>query len=314
MRSRSPSIQSRTATFLLKRLLKREQAQDSSVKTVRRAVNTFMWLTPRQSGVKVFQSRQSQLPGEWVVCPQAEAGRLVLYLHGGGYLFGSPPSHRPLTTRLSRLSGSRVLALRYRLAPEHTFPGAVEDAARAYCTLISQGVLPEKIVLAGDSAGGGLALATLIYLKQRCVPLPAGAICFSPWTDLAVTGESVRKNAERCAMFKEEALHRAARQYLGKVSPYHPLASPLYANLEGLPPLLIHVSDSELLTDDSCRIAEVARVAGVKVRLDVYTNQPHVWQLFSLLPEAMDSLRRAASSIKEWTTGVRPAVATLLPS
>lgn len=314
MRSRAPSIQSRTATFLLKRLIKREQAQGSSVGTVRRAVNTFMWLTPRQSGVKVFQSRQAQLTGEWIVCPEAEAGRLVLYLHGGGYFFGSPQSHRPLTTRLSRLSCSRVLALRYRLAPEHPFPGAVEDAARAYCTLLSQGVLPDKMVLAGDSAGGGLALATLVYLKDRGVPLPAGAICFSPWTDLAVTGESVRRNAEHCAMFQEQALHRAARQYLGEVSPYHPLASPLYANLEGLPPLLIHVSDSELLTDDSRRIVDVAGVAGVQAQLEVYTEQPHVWQLFSLLPEAADSLYKAANAIKAWTAPAKPAVATLLPS
>ena len=314
MRSRAPSIQSRTATFLLKRLVKREQAQDSSVGTVRRAVNTFMWLTPRQSGVKVFPSRQAQLPGEWVVCPQAEAGRLVLYLHGGGYFFGSPQSHRPLTTRLSRLSASRVLALRYRLAPEHPFPSAIEDAARAYCTLLSQGVLPEKIVLAGDSAGGGLALATLLSLKDHGVPLPAGAICFSPWTDLAVTGESVHRNADRCAMFQEGALHRAARQYLGGVSPYHPLASPIYANLEGLPPLLIHVSDTELLTDDSRRIVEYARLAGVQARIEVYPDQPHVWQLFSLLPEALDSLQKAATAVKEWTGAFRPAVATLLRS
>ena len=312
MRSRSPSIQSRTTTFLLKRLIKRERAQDSSVPTGRRAVNTFMWLTPRQSGVKVFQSRQSQLPGEWVVCPQAEAGRLVLYLHGGGYFFGSPQSHRPLTTRLSRLSGSRVLALRYRLAPEHPFPGAIEDAARAYCTLLSQGVPPGKMVVAGDSAGGGLALATLVYLKDRGVPLPAGAICFSPWTDLAVTGESVRRNSEQCAMFQAQALHRAAKQYLGDVSPFHPLASPIYANLEGLPPLLIHVSDSELLTDDSRRIVEFARVAGVQASLEVYADQPHVWQLFSLLPEAVDSLQKAAEAIKGWTA--TPKVAVPLPS
>ncbi len=312
MRSRSPSIQSRTTTFLLKRLIKRERAQDSSVPTVRRAVNTFMWLTPRQSGVKVFSSRQHQLPGEWVVCPQAEAGRLVLYLHGGGYFFGSPQSHRPLTTRLSRLSGSRVLALRYRLAPEHPFPAAIEDAARAYCTLLSQGVPPGKMVVAGDSAGGGLALATLVYLKDRGVPLPAGAICFSPWTDLAVTGESVHRNSEQCAMFQEQALHRAAKQYLGEISPFHPLASPIYANLEGLPPLLIHVSDSELLTDDSRRIVEFARIAGVQASLEVYSDQPHVWQLFSMLPEAIDSLQKAADAIKGWTA--TPTVAIPLPS
>lgn len=279
---------------------------------VRRAVNTFMWLTPRQSGVKVFTSRQRDLPGEWVVCPEAEAGRVVLYLHGGGYFFGSPQTHRPLTTRLSRLSGSRILALRYSLAPEHRFPRAVEDAAHAYCTLLKQGVMPGKVVLAGDSAGGGLTIATLVHLKDRGIPLPAGAVCFSPWTDLAMTGDSVKTNAQDCAMFCESALFRAAGQYLGQVSPYHPLASPLYANLTDLPPLLVHASSSELLVDDSRRIVEFARSAGVQAELELYSEQPHVWQLFSLLPEARDSLKKAAQAIRRWTES-RP-VGVLLPS
>jgi epsilon-lactone hydrolase len=304
-----PSVQSRTATFLLKRLVKSDQAH--GVVTVRRAVNAFMRLSPRQNGVKVFKSKQRDLPGEWVVCPEAEAGRVVLYLHGGGYFFGSPQSHRPLTTRLSRLSSSRILALRYRLAPEHRFPHAVEDAARAYCTLLSQGVLPSKIVLAGDSAGGGLTLSTLVRLREQQIPMPAGAICFSPWTDLAITGNSVQANADGCAMFHEASLYRAAHQYLGDVSPYHPLASPLYANLKGLPPLLVHASDSELLTDDSRRIVAFAKEAGVCAELELYPGQPHVWQLFSLLPEARDSLQKAANAIRRWTSSGSSTLALL---
>jgi len=277
---------------------------------VRSAVNTFMQFTPRQTGVKVFAGKQAGLPGDWVVCPAAEAGRVVLYLHGGGYFFGSPRTHRPLTTRLARLSASRVLALRYRLAPEHPFPSAVEDAVLAYNTLLNQGVSPKRIVVAGDSAGGGLALATLVKLKERQVPLPSGALCFSPWTDLAVTGKSVKLNAESCAMFSEEALRRAARQYLGDFSPFHPLASPLYANLEGLPPLLVHVSDTELLADDSMRLVDFARQAGVNAHLEIYHDQPHVWQLFPLLPEATDSLQKAAQAVKDWTS--RPALTRVI--
>ena len=306
------SVQSRTATFLLKRLVKSDQAHGSSVVTVRRAVNTFMRLAPRQTGVKVFASLQPDLPGEWVVCPQAEAGRVVLYIHGGGYFFGSPQSHRPLTTRLARLSASRILSLKYRLAPEHRFPLAVEDATRAYCTLLAQGIRPDKLVLAGDSAGGGLVLSTLLRLKEQKVPLPAGSVCFSPWTDLAITGDSVKQNAEECAMFCESALKRAASQYLGELSPFHPLASPLYANLEGLPPLLVHASDSELLTDDSRRIVEFAKEAGVRAELEIYSGQPHVWQLFSLLPEAQDSLQKAALAIRRWTD-CAPALLARVP-
>lgn len=295
-----PSLGSRTTTFLLKRLVKSPSAQDKSVVSVRRAVNAFTQITPRQPGVKIWNSEARGLTGEWVVPPKADDGRLIFYIHGGGYFFGSPQTHRPMTTRLAKLSKSRLFALQYRLAPENKFPAPIEDSVGVYCELLGRGYDPKKIVVAGDSAGGGLTLATLVALKEQGIPMPAGAVCFSPWTDLAVTGESVAKNARICAMFREEGLVRAAEQYLADVDPRHPLASPLYADLSGLPPLLIHASDTELLMADSQRIAEKARAAGVLVELELFRDQPHVWQIFSLLPEAKDSLKKASEMIRCW--------------
>jgi epsilon-lactone hydrolase len=214
---------------------------------------------------------------------------VVLYLHGGGYLFGSPKTHRQVLIAMARAFDSPVFGLYYRLAPEHPFPAAVEDAARAYQWLL--GRFPNtKLVLAGDSAGAGLALATAIGARDTGQRQPAAIVGFSPYADLAVTGESIEANAKTCAMFTPRGVREAAAIYLHGADPRDPRASPLYADLRGLPPMLLFASQHEILRDDTLRLAERARAAGVDVQLVVRDGLPHVWPVFvTLLPEARDA-------------------------
>jgi acetyl esterase/lipase len=283
-------------SFALRRLVKARAHNQVDIGTVRAWVNTLMGLHFLSgTGVTIRDFTDSGLRGEWLTPPGEPGGRVLLYLHGGGYFFCSPRTHRPVTVNLCRRARAYTLALRYRLAPEHPFPAALEDAVGAYLWLLDMGYHPAQIGLAGDSAGGGLALATLVYLRDSGLPLPAAAVCFSPWTDLAGTGRSLDANDEMCAMFSAQAIRRGAQIYLAGADPRSPLVSPLYADLRGLPPLLLHVSDSEVLLDDSTRLAEKAREAGVPTRLKVWPRQPHVWQLFApVLPEGRQSLQEAA--------------------
>jgi monoterpene epsilon-lactone hydrolase len=230
---------------------------------------------------------------EWIVAPNAEADRVILYLHGGGYVMGSINTHRAMIARISRAAQARVLALEYRLAPEHPFPAAVDDATAAYRWLLAQGYQPNKIVISGDSAGGGLTFATLVALRDSNIPLPAAAVPISPWTDLAATGASIKSRAEVDPMVGREGLHPMAQHYAGEADLKDPLVSPLYAELAGLPPLLIHVGDSEVLLDDSTRIAERALAAGVDVTLEVWPEMIHVWHVFAkILPEGQQAIDR----------------------
>jgi epsilon-lactone hydrolase len=243
----------------------------------------------------------SPRPGEWVerVDAAREHRRTILYLHGGGYYFCSPETHRSITLALATGAEARVFVPAYRLAPEHRFPAAIEDAVAAYRDLLASGTAPARIVVAGDSAGGGLALATLLSLRDAGDPLPAAVVLFSPWTDLAATGASLRANDKRDPMFSGETVAQAALIYLGDAAPTNPLASPLYAELMGLPPLFIQASNSEVLLDDSTRLAEKATRAGVTVSFRVWRKLPHVWQFFTpFLPEARQALAETTDFIK----------------
>ncbi|MDQ8160281.1 MAG: alpha/beta hydrolase [Gemmatimonadota bacterium] len=231
--------------------------------------------------------------GELVDWPGAATDApVLLYLHGGGYIACSPETHRPLVSTLVRRVRGRAFVPRYRLAPEHPFPAALEDAKAAYRYLLDeQGVAPSQLIIAGDSAGGGLALALTLAVRDAGWPLPAGVVAFSPWTDLAATGRSLDENTERCAMFAGDTIRRAARFYVGDADPTLPLLSPLYGDFRGLPPMLVHASEDEVLRDDAIRVAAAARAAGVSVELDLWPHVPHVWQFFStVLPEARASL------------------------
>jgi acetyl esterase/lipase len=251
-------------------------------------------------GWRLRESTDPSVRGEWVERENASpTRRLVLYLHGGGYFFCSPRTHRPITYGLAAGADVTLFALDYRLAPEHRFPAALDDAVAAYRTLVSDGFAPERIAIAGDSAGGGLALATLLALRDAGTPLPAAAVLFSPWTDLAATGETLVTNDRSDVMFYGRGIAPAARYYLGDAAPDTPLASPLYGDLQGLPPLLIQASDSEVLLDDSRRLAEKAARAGVPVEVKTWRKTPHAWQLFSpFLPEARAALSEAGGFIR----------------
>lgn len=243
------------------------------------------------------------VPAEWISAPGAVDDRVILYLHGGGYVLGSVNTHREMIIRLSRAASARVLALNYRLAPEHPFPAAVEDATAAYRWLLSQGVEPNRVVVAGDSAGGGLTVAALVAIRDAKMPVPAAGVCLSPWVDLEGIGESMTTKAKVDPMVQKEGLLGMAQLYLNGKDPRTPLAAPLYADLRGLPPLLIHVGEAETLLDDSTRIAEKAKAAGVKVDLEVWPEMVHVWQLFApILPEGQQAVEKIGKFIREQVT------------
>ncbi|MFJ5228557.1 alpha/beta hydrolase [Kitasatospora sp. NPDC088391] len=221
-------------------------------------------------------------------------GRL-LYLHGGGYVVGSPDTHAGLAGELARRAGLDAVSPDYRLAPEHVFPAAVDDGLAAYRELLETGVDPRSLVLAGDSAGGGLVLATLLAARAAGLPQPAAAALFSPWVDLTLGGGSLRGKADADPIFAEEDLRAYAAHYLGDADPEDPLASPALADLTGLPPLLIQVGANELLLDDAVRLAARAGADDVDVTLEIGGNLPHVFQHhYGRLPEADAALDRAA--------------------
>ncbi|MBX5465774.1 MAG: alpha/beta hydrolase [Clostridia bacterium] len=284
------SVESQAMRQML--LRQREAARGAappSVEEQRRQLDAMGGLLPLAPDVVVRPAESGGVPGEWIDAPGARADRVLLYLHGGAYSMGGPASHRSLVARLARAAAARGLLVDYRLAPEHRFPAAVEDAVAAYRGLLAAGLEPGRIVLAGDSAGGGLAVATLVALREAGQPLPAGAALLSPWTDLAGTGETLRTRAERDPWIDPSGIGGAARLYLGEEDPRHPLASPLYAELGGLPPLLIHVGEDEVLLDDARRLAERARAAGVEVTLRVWPEMWHVFQAFPM-PEAEEAI------------------------
>jgi acetyl esterase/lipase len=240
------------------------------------------------------------VPGEWVVAPATDADGVLLFLHGGGYNAGSCVTHRAMAARLARAARVRVLQIDYRLAPEHPCPAAIEDAARAYRWLLGQGIAPQQIAIGGDSAGGGLALATLTELRDTGAQLPAAAFLLSPWLDMALTGESMQTRAQLDPLSSYEGLHAAAQLYLAGRDPSDPQASPLYADLRGLPPLLIHVGDHEVLLSDATRLAERAQAAGVQAQLEIWDAMWHVWHVWADdLPEARDATTRIGAFVRQ---------------
>jgi len=226
------------------------------------------------------------VPSEWVEWQGAPEDSVILYFHGGGYVFGDPDSHRDIAWRLGKESASKVLVVDYRLAPEHRFPAAVDDAAASYRWLLQQGFAPDRIAVAGDSAGGGLAVALMVTLKNLGIDLPKVAVLMSPWVDLAMTGTSMVDNAKSDVMLSPEAISIFASYYLGDTNPKAPLASPVFADLSGLPPTLVLVGSKEVLLSDSETLVEKIHTAGGDARLSVWPKMPHVFPILaSVIPE-----------------------------
>jgi acetyl esterase/lipase len=243
------------------------------------------------------------VPAEWIYDPEAAADRVLLYLHGGGYMIGSMRTHRVPLSRLSRAAGVRVLGLEYRLAPENPFPAALEDSVAAYRWLLSEGCDPGKITIGGDSAGGGLTMAVLVALRYLGEPMPAAGICLSPWVDLEGTGESMNTKAEEDPIVQREMLEFMTDLYVGNRDRRAPLAAPLYADLRGLPPLLIQVGTAETLLDDSKRLADRAKAAGVEVDLQIWDDMVHVWHLFApVLPEGQQAIEDIGEFVRRRTS------------
>ena len=279
---------------------KDQPTAETTVQADRLAWEAAVEPTNRMLDVVVTPVAVGNLLGEWVTPPQATEAGVVLFLHGGGYNAGSPRTHRALAAHLAQAARVPVFLPDYRLAPEHPFPAAVEDAAIAYRWLLQQGIGARQIVIGGDSAGAGLAAAALVKLRDDGVALPAAAFLISPWVDLALTGASIHTRAELDPLTTYHALHRAARYYVHDCDAQHPLASPVYANLTGLPPLLIQVGDHELLLNDATRLADQARAVGVDVQIEVWDEMWHVWHAWAdELPEARAALANIATWIEK---------------
>lgn len=274
---------------------------EQTIEQNRAGFEAMAQMFPAPAGTQSEKVTANGVPAEWITGPGAEGAGTLLYLHGGGYVIGSVNTHRGLVSRLSTASGMRALSADYRLAPEHPFPAAVDDAVAAYRWLLANGAQPETTVIAGDSAGGGLTFATLVALRDAGEPLPAAAVALSPWVDLEGIGESMTTNAAGDPMVQKAGLQQMAQVYLGGADPRTPLAAPLYADLVGLPPLLIQVGTAETLLDDSNRIAAKAKAAGVEVTLEPWEDMIHVWQIFPV-PEADQAIERLGQFIRQKTS------------
>ena len=239
------------------------------------------------------------VPAEWTTTPAADPTRAILFLHGGGYISGSIVSHRHMIAQAGREAEARTLALGYRLAPEHPFPVALEDALSGYRYLLSEGFAPEHIVIAGESAGGGLAVAALVSLRDQGMPLPGGTWCSSPWVDLEMTGATMTTKAAVDPLIQRNYLLELATLYLNGVDPRTPLASPLHADLRGLPPMLIQCGSAETLLDDALRLAGVAAVADVRTTLQIWPDMIHAWHLFhAQLAEGRSALAEVGAFVR----------------
>lgn len=299
------SIQSTIANFVLRYQMKRKGESPINVPKTRHVINKMAKKYPPPPKdithtPVAAQPAHALCSAEWLSVAQPK--RTVLYFHGGGYFFCGLETHRPTCAYMARTAQARVLSVDYRMAPEHVFPAAVDDAVAWWKELLRQGAKPDEVVFAGDSAGGGLALACLVASRDQGLPLPAGAVLFSPWSDLSCSGETMKTLAKADVMFNAELLPEAAAMYLGDKPADTPLASPLFADLRGLPPLMIHASKHEILLADSTRLHANAQKAGVKSELHLKAKMPHVWPTMLMLPEARQTLKACGEFIARVTS------------
>jgi len=273
--------------------------RDVPIANMRRRLALIEPIVPRPpAGTKTTTIDIDGINAVETLVRQARTDRCVLYFHGGGYSFGSAPLVRDFTWRLGVATGASVLYFDYRLAPEHPFPAAIEDASKVYHWLVGR-MNPARIVFVGDSAGGGLVIATLHKMRDEGFALPRAAVAISPWTDLALTGASLQRNAKSDPMMDVKRLPAFVRHYLGQADPRHPYASPLYGDAAGLPPMLIQVGSDEILRDDAIRMAAKLRQAGCDVELEEWPRMPHVWHHYArLIPEGRRAIERIGAFVQ----------------
>ncbi len=255
---------------------------------------------PLPEGVKIEEINVDGVHAEWQIVPGAKDDKVILYFHGGGMVLMSPRTHRALTIEIAKLTKMRVLSVDYRLAPEHPFPAPLEDCVKSYKWLLTQGIKAENIVIAGDSAGGNLTLTTLIKLRDEGIPLPAGVVALSPATDFTDSSKTFYENAETDPILADRGVFWWLAAFLAGSDPSNPLISPLFADLKGLPPILIQVSTSEMLYDHSTRFIEKAKKSGVDANLQEWKDSIHVFQGFGLydLPEAKEAITKIGDFIQ----------------
>lgn len=272
---------------------------DATVEDQRRHFDLVASLFGPDEDVRFEPVDAGGVKAEWCFPPNAGRVGTIFYLHGGAYTIGSPMTHRGIVSMLARAADLRAFSVDYRLAPENPFPAAVDDALTAYRWMLGSGVSPETAAVAGDSAGGGLALALLLALRDARDPLPACSVVISPWTDLAGTGHSLSSRAAADPILTPKLLHRSAAAYLRDADPRNPLASPLYGDLHGLPPLLIHAADADIIRDDATRFAKRAEAAGVDVTLKLAPDMVHVWHYFaSVIPEGREAIEEIGAFVR----------------
>jgi monoterpene epsilon-lactone hydrolase len=284
-------------------MLRNQPVLDSAtVADMRAGMEDMAGGAPLPEGTTIKVVDAGGVSAEWVSVAGASGDAVLLYLHGGGYCIGSINTHRGMAARLAQACRARALNLDYRLAPEHPHPAAVDDAVAAYRWLLDRGVAPAQIVLGGDSAGGGLVMATLLALRDAGHPLPVAGFCLSPWVDLECSGETMTTKADVDPMVGKDGLTEMAAAYAGDHELRHPLVSPLHADLSGLPPLLIQVGTAETLLDDAVRLADRARNAGMDVRLEAWDDLVHVFQAFApMVPEAVEAIDGIGRFVRERT-------------
>ena len=296
-------MKDRSIAALRLKLAERPDGATAAIADLREEYDRAVEIFPLPDGVACEPGSLGGVPGEWLRPEGADAARALLYFHGGGYVLGSTRSHRHMVAALAAGAGVHAFSADYRLAPEYPFPAAVEDGAAAWQGLLESGIDPTCAVIGGDSAGGGLTVATLVKARDDGLAMPAGGLCISPWTDMTLEAGSYATKADSDPMVKQNQIERWTGVYLGAdTDRRHPWASPLYADLEGLPPLLVQVGSEEVLLDDSVSLAEAARRAGVEVRLSVADEMIHVWHWFDrLLDRAKDGIDEATAFIRART-------------
>jgi acetyl esterase/lipase len=280
-------------------ILKAGATNEQSIDVLRKQiVRETRFLKPPKD-VQISPTTLAGVLGEWLTPSSLVArNKVMIYLHGGGYVVGSPATHRSFIARVAKACSIRAFSVDYRLAPENPFPAALEDALAVYRQVLNHGIDPNNILFAGDSAGSGLALATLISLRDSGLPLPAMSVCISPWTDLALTGESIKTCADRDPYITYESL-LLRDHYVGDNDHKSPLISPLYADYDGLPPMLIHVGTDEVLLNDSTRLATQAKACGVDVQLRIWAKMWHDFPMWApYLPEANQAIAEIAAFVK----------------